>query len=369
MSASYEDQEILELSENESRVLWALIKYPEETDQTIHSMIRMKKSTFSSIKTRLREQGFFERVYVPNFPKIGFELFLIMFGQLNRFSTFEERMRVAGDSLKEFVEDFYVVSESNKAFNLSISENFTEYSKNQEKFYQMYSEQKFLTREGMKSEAFPFEISRIRAFLDYDAIIAEHFNFESSNYSNELVIPYGKTKKQKLSKAEKKVLVGLVEFPEESDTFIAEKVNVSRNTVANAKKKFHKQGIVFPRIIPNLDKLGFKILVFTYRKFNAKTTMEQREEAAELVRKNLSPFFYVSKNLDGFLISAHKSFEEYNLAMDEVMRYYLKNEYITDEPITFTMSIPNLKYIKEFNFLPMVKKILGFDPNTDLIDL
>ncbi len=39
--------------------------------------------------------------------------------------------------------------------------------------------------------------------------------------------------------------MGLVEFPEESDTFIAEKVNVSRNTVANAKKKFHKQGIVF----------------------------------------------------------------------------------------------------------------------------
>jgi len=366
MSASGEDNSPSTLSENESRVLWALIRYPQETDQKIHQIIKMRKSTFSSIKARLREQDYFKQYYVPNFPKIGFELFLIMFGQLNRFSSYEERMRVAQETLKSFVEDFHVISESNKAFNLSISQNLTEYSKNQEKFYQLYSEQKFLTREGLKSEAFPFEITRVRAFMDYEALVARLFNFESAPYSNELIIPSGRVEKFKLSKAEKKVLVGLVEYPEESDTFIAEKVNVSRNTVANAKKKFEKHNIVFQKVVPNLEKLGLKILVFTYRKFNAKTTMAQREEAAELVRKHLSPHFYVSKNLDGFLISAHSSFEEYNRAMDEVMRYYLKHDYILEEPASYHISIPNMSIIKEFEFIPLVKKALGFGPEEDI---
>lgn len=354
------------LSQNEARVLHSLIRYPDLNDQAIHSKINFKKSTFSSIKARLREQDYFRRYYIPNFPLIGFELFLVMFGQLNRFSSLEERLRIAGDTLQSFVEDFNVVSESNKAFNLSISQNLTEYAKNQEKFFQIYSENKFLTREGMRSEAFPFEITRVRTFMDYEALIARLFGFESASYSKDLIIPTGKIKRFKLSKAERKVLIGLVQFPEESDTYIAEKVGVSRNTVANAKKRFETSNICFPRVVPNLEKLGLKLMVFTYRKFNARTTMAEREEAAELVRTQLAPHFYISKNLDGVLISAHRSFEEYNRAMDEVMRWYLKHDYISEEPITYHISIPNMKMIKEFDFLPMTKKILGFDPDKDV---
>ena len=291
-----------------------------------------------------------------------------MHGQLNRFTTLEERMRIAGDTIKSFIEDFYIISESNKAFNLSISQNYTEYAKNQEKFIQIYSENKFLTRQGMNIDSYPFEISRIRAFMDYEALVARIFGFESSAYNPELLIPTGKVEKAKLSKAERKVLAGLVMYPEESDTLIAEKVGVSRNTVANAKRKFLKHKICFPRVVPNLEKLGLKLLVFTHRKFNAKTTMAEREEAVELVRKLISPHFYVSKNLDGFLVSAHTSFEEYNKAFDEVMKYYLKMNYILDEPETYHISIGDMTIIKSFEFLPLTLKILGFDQNKPLSD-
>ncbi len=348
------------LSQNEARVLHSLIKWPDLTDQAVHSQIGMKKSTFSSIKTRLKENGFYKRYYVPNFPKIGLELLVSMHGNLNRFTTLEERMRVAKDLLESFVEDFHIASESNKAFNLSASQNLTEYSKNQEKFIQLYSDNKFLDKNGMKVVYFPFEISRIRAFMDYESLVAKTFGFASDPYDKRKTIPSGKVKPTKLTKAEKKVLAGLVQFPEESDTLIAEQVGVSRNTVANAKRKFLNQNICFPRAVPDLQKLGMKILVFSYRKFNPRTTMKQREEAAEMVRNLLSPFFYVSKNLDGFLISAHRSFEEYNTAHDEIMRYYLKHDYIIDEPVSYTMTINNIHFIKEYEFLPLTLKTLGF---------
>ncbi len=346
------------LSENEKKVLHSLVRWPELSDQAIHSQINMKKSTFSSIKARLRERDFYRKYYIPNFPKIGFEMMLVMHGHLNRFTSFEERFRVAGDLIRSFKEDFRVISESNKAFNLSVSENYTEFAKNQEKFFKVYSENKFLTREGMKTVVFPFEISRIRAFMDYEPLVARVCNLQPEPYEDKLVIPTGKVKPVKLTRAERKVLVGLIQYSEESDTFIANEVGVSRNTVANAKRKFMKENIAFPRIVPNLEKLGLKLLVFTYRKFNAKTTLDERKEASRLVKRVLSPHFYVSKNLEGFLISAHSSFEEYNAALDEVMKFYMKNDYITEEPITYQISLPNMHKIKDFEFLDIVKKIL-----------
>jgi len=363
-----DEEPIYDLSQNEARVLHSLVKWPDETDQAIHSQIGMKKSTFSSIKTRLKEQGYYERYYIPNFPKIGFELFMVMFGQLNRFTSIEERMRIAGDTIKSFVEDFLVVSESNKAFNLSVSENYTEYAKNSEKFFKLYSENKFLSKEGMNIQAFPFQLSRIYSFLDYESLLAKLFGFQSEPYENRMVIQPGPIKRVKLTKAERKVLVGLIQYPDETDTLIADEVGVSRNTVANAKRKFLKKKICFPRVVPNLDKLGYKMLVFNYRKFNPKISLENRSDAIEKVRDLLAPHFYVSKNLDGFMVSAHKDFESYNSAYDELMKYYMRNEYILEEPVTYQISIPDMVIIKPINFLPMILKILDFDPDIPIAD-
>ncbi|MHA2172999.1 MAG: hypothetical protein ACXAB7_24345, partial [Candidatus Kariarchaeaceae archaeon] len=144
-----------DLSQNEARVLHSLVKWPNLTDQAIHSQIGMKKSTFSSIKTRLKDHNYYKRFFVPNFPLVGFEMLMVMHGQLNRFTTFEERMRIAKNLLESFVEDFHVVSESNKAFNLSVTQNYTEYAKNQEKFFHLYSENKFLSKKGMETIAYP----------------------------------------------------------------------------------------------------------------------------------------------------------------------------------------------------------------------
>ena len=366
--ADKEDRLYFDLSQNEARVLHSLVKWPDLTDQAIHSEIGMKKSTFSSIKTRLKDSGFYNRLFIPNFPRIGFELMMIQFGQLNRFTSYDERMRIAGDVLKSFTEDFFSVSESNKSFTLSVSKNFTEYAKNQEKFIQIYSENKFLSKEGLSTVAFPFELSRIHSFLDYESLLAKNFGFISEPYEKRVTIPTGYTKRVKLSRAERKVLAGLVKYPEETDTLIADEVGVSRNTVANAKRKFLKEGICFTRCVPNLQKLGHKVLVFTYRKFNPRITAAQRQDATELVRKALSPHFYVSKNLDGFIVSAHTSIEEYEKAYDDVLKYYHKQEYILEEPVTYQITVPDMHIIKNLEFLPITLKLLGFDPNVTLAD-
>ena len=355
-----------ELSQNESRVLHSIVKWPELSDQAIHSKIGMKKSTFSSIKTRLKENGYYKRLFIPNFPKIGFEMLHLMFGQLNRFTTYEERMRIANETIKGFTEDFFVVSEANQAFNLSVSQNYTEYAKNLETFLQLYSENKFLSKEGMFDNAFPFEISQCFSFLDYESLLAKSFGFISEEYEKRYTIPTGPVEKAKLSRAERKVLAGLVKYPEETDTLIAEEVGVSRNTVANAKRKFLKEEICFTRVIPNIKKLDHRTLVFSFVRFNPKISDEQRSNTVELVRNLMAPIFYINKNLDGFIISAHASEEEFDQLNDELMSFYMKNEIVLDDPVTYKIDSSKMNVIKDLEFLPSTLKVLGFDDKSPI---
>ena len=50
------DEETVKLSPNEKKVLVGLLRYPSRKDTEICSVLEMRKSTFSTIKSRLEEQ-------------------------------------------------------------------------------------------------------------------------------------------------------------------------------------------------------------------------------------------------------------------------------------------------------------------------
>ena len=343
------------LSKNEAKVLYALIKYAGMKDQEIHERIGMKKSTFSSIKLRLIKEEMYKTYFVPSFPRTGFELFVALYGQLNRLTTIEERMRLAGDMLKSFDEDFFIVSENNKAFNLAVSSNYTEYDKNYSKFLQLYSLNNFLTDNGMTVVPFPFETSNFHAFMDFQPMIERIFGIPIT-VSDKLSIPREPISDPGFSNAEVKVFVGLVTYPGKPDTFIAKEMQVSRNTVASAKKRFLQDGLIYAKVIPNLTKLGLNLLAFIHKKFNPASTVEDRKEATTLVKKELTPFFYVTKNLDGIIITAFKDHFEFNNVWGNVLKTFLRKDYIREEPLMYDLSIPQMKVIKHYDFMHIVKK-------------
>ncbi len=343
------------LSKNETKVLYSLLKYPGEKDQEIHERIGMKKSTFSSIKLRLQKRGIFRVIHVPVFPRLGFELFISMYGQLNRLTTIEERMKIARGMLEKFAEDFYIASESNRAFNLAISENYTEYDKNYNRFMQLYSLNNFLAEQGMTIVPFPFETSSFHTFMDFKPLLDRVLGLEPT-YDKELAIPREPKREPSFSVAEAKVYLGLIRFPGRPDTYIAKKMNVSRNTVASAKRRFIEEGYITPKIIPNLSALGMKLLVFIHKHFNPGSTVEDRVEATELVKRELTPFLYVSKNLDGIIITAFRDFLDFNETWGRVMKIFLKRDYIREEPVVYTLSIPDLTEIKSYDFLHLIEK-------------
>jgi len=357
-----------ELSQNEARVLHSLIKWPELPDNEIHGHIGMKKSTFSSIKNRLKESGYYRRYFVPNFPHLGLELSFIHFGELNRYSNFEEQDRVAGKLIRGFVEDIFQLSENNQFLAISVAENYSEYCKNFQQFYKIYMENNFLNRTGLDLIAFPFETSKMNAFLDFESLVASQFGFASVPYSDRISISHGKVEHLKLTKAHRKVMMGLVKYPDETDTLIAEEVGVSRNTVANAKERFMESEILIPRVVPNLSKLGFKILIFQYLKFNPKNSHEIREEENQMIRRCINPFFYVTKKLAGYTLSAHTSREEFEKCSLELKKFYSQTEYLLEPPTVIPIPLDTVHITRDYGFVELLGKILGFDPIVRIMD-
>jgi hypothetical protein len=133
-------------------------------------------------------------------------------------------------------------------------------------------------------------------------------------------------------------------------------MNVSRNTVASAKKKFLEEKLLYPKIIPNLKSLGYNLLVFIHKKFNPGSTVEDRVEATELVKKELTPFIYVSKDLEGIIVTAFRDYLDFNRTWGNVLKIFLKRDYIREEPLVYTLSIPNMTVIKSFDFLQLIEK-------------
>ncbi|MHA2250524.1 MAG: hypothetical protein ACXAD7_09180 [Candidatus Kariarchaeaceae archaeon] len=335
------------LSQNEARILYSLVKWPHLSDQDMFRKIGMKRSTYQGIKSKLKQNEYYINYNVPDFPKIGFELLSLMFTKFHRSCPTTDPL---------FQDDFFCFNENNQYFRFSIAENLTQISINHEKLVKTYSRENLLENNELTLLTYPFATSRVYSFFDYEALLAKYFGYASEPYLFKKTI--SSSEKIKLSKAEKKVLTGLIKYPDEPNTSIATKIHVSRSTVVKAKQKFMKKGICLPRNIPDLRKLGFNVLVFSYFKFNPALTVVHRNDASELIRLLLTPFFYISNNLNAIVISAHTSFEQFEMSNDDLLLYYEKCKYILEEPLSIPISLHSMEIKNNINFYNPTSKIL-----------
>jgi DNA-binding Lrp family transcriptional regulator len=197
---------------------------------------------------------------------------------------------------------------------------------------------------------YPFEVTRIFSFFNFEALLAKNFGYESEPYASNELFGFSPCEKIKLSKSEQQILIGLIQYPEESNMLIASKLNISRNTVARARQKFLKEGICFIKRDLNLKKLGFKLLVFSYWKFNPAITVNQRRDASELTRELVAPHIYLTDISGGIAISAHASNDEYIKSYDDLLTYYSKSNYLDDEPIFHPILLDKLEVVNDVNF-------------------
>ena len=348
----------LKLTDNVKKILYGLVRYPHLPDKEISNKLGIPVSTFSSIKKRLGEYGYYSNYNVPLLQNLGCELFLASYVFLNRTTKTTERLSITENVIKGFSEDFFIISEANQGLHFSISKNYTEFDKNVVSFMDIYLKNNFLAEDHFYQVAFPYAHSTVINFFDYSLFIKNLFNIDIDVGYPPIVNKLDKTtvKKVELTATEKKVFYGFTRYPDLPDHKLAEKIKSSRNTVGDCKRRFYNDGLMAPKRIPSLNKLGIKLLVFTYARPNPRTTRKDRLNGIEMITDVLNPILHISKKLKSIFFTPFRDFSEYQQKYGEVLRYYMENDFMTEEPQSLLFSVPDITHIKKHDYTPLVEK-------------
>lgn len=349
----------LSLNENEKKALYGLVKYPTLQDSDIAEKIDLKYSTFNLIKKRLKKRDYYHTAAIPCLQQWGCELINVNFGWIAPRSNLKLSELLPPKEMISNPETFYEVLESDQGIGITMSRNITDVRIGIENLYKRLSEFGLLDHRGITSIFFPFKLAKIYRFFDFAPLLKKTFNLEVEEEEKEFTTCFMETKQRKLSQVEKQVYYGLIRYPESSDVAIANKISMGRHTVGRLRKMFEEEKLIITIRIPNINKLGFKILALTYSKFNPLTPLEMRKEGVNMILRDYPNILMITSNLESINLFVLRDFHEFQNTKDSIISYYKENNFLAEEPVILNLSIPRMMIYKNFEFTPLTKKILG----------
>lgn len=346
------------LTKNEKKVLNGICRYPHITDSELSERLQVKLSTLTSIKRRLTAEGYYRPLIFPLPNRLGCELLAIIYMQFNPVIPLKQRMETTKRTIEVFDEIFFSVGEEEKGFSISLSQNYTNIGRINEIRTETFGKLGLLEKEYPHEVIFPFETSHIHRFFDFSPFLQSLFKLEDSEKISTTPELFRNTNTVQFSPKEKKVYIVLVEHPTATTQQIGDLVSLSRHTVARMKKKFFEDGLLQTFILPNLKTLGMEILTFSHIRFN----LNKAPSAQDLSILNTpSTIFFASRKFEAVLLSAYQTYQDYKADEMNKIRFLKEHNLFSLPPFMSTYMFDRMEVIKDFDFSPLVRKILKND--------
>ncbi|MCX6663075.1 MAG: hypothetical protein NTZ75_02380 [Euryarchaeota archaeon] len=344
------------LTKNEKKVLNGICRYPNITDSELSDVLQVKLSTLTSIKRRLAVQGYYRSLIFPLLNRLGCELLAVIYMQFNPVIPLKERVETTKRTIEVFDEIFFSVGEEEKGFSISLSQNYTNIGRINEIRTETFGKLGLLEKEYPHEVIFPFETSHIHKFFDFSSVLQKLFELDDIQKISTTSDLFRNVTTIELTAKEKKVYSALVEHPTATTQQIGNLVGLSRHTVARMKKQFFEDGLLQVLILPNLKTLGVDILTFYHISFNP----NKAPSAHDLSLLNSpSTVFFASRKFEAVLLSAYPTYQDYKEDEMNKIRFLKENNLFSHPPFISTYMFERMELIKEFDFAPLVRKILG----------
>jgi len=154
-----------------------------------------------------------------------------------------------------------------------------------------------------------------------------------------------------LKENELKTLFELIKGARRSDRELAKAIRVSQPTVTRTRAKLEKMGLVKEyTIIPDLRKMGYELLVFTFMSF-AEDRPELFGKAREWIKKQPSVIFANNgegPRMNSMMLSLHKNYTGYTNLITDLKRDWQPN--LTNlQSFIISLDRPDLT-IRDFSF-------------------
>ncbi|MFH1403793.1 MAG: hypothetical protein ABIH11_05965 [Candidatus Altiarchaeota archaeon] len=344
------------LNRNERLFLYGLARHPGLTDREIGGEMGLSRSTTTSIRNRLERLGCFSYVRVPDFGRLGCELFNVHYSHLNPLADHDAWWKGFQET-RYFNNMFFYAGSSHDDVIMTVTRNYTEEKRGLDEILRLNELSGTLYDEHPCNIFFPLSLSKIFLFLDFSDLIGDYYRLGREREEKiEFKVP--SRKPLNLTSKEKEVLYYLVKYPEDRDEDIAEKAGCSRQTVNKTKTSFEKEGLLTTRIIPNLRSLGFELLTFTHTTYNPATPIETRAEGITRIVRDSSQFMIISTDTESVRLSAFRDYHELQKKYTSFIKHYMKKKYILHNPTIKVHSISDPRFKVYMNFHKPLKSML-----------
>jgi DNA-binding Lrp family transcriptional regulator len=317
----------------------------------------MRQSTLAVIRQRLRKKGYYRLVAVPLMQNIGCEMLALIHTDFNPMVPLDERIQKTSKVVEASPEIFFSLGELQKGFSLSFSKNYTELGKINDTRTTVFGGMQLIEKEYPKEMLFPFEASTIYRFLNFAPLVASHFGIKLPGIaSGDFPAEFRAGSHVSLSETEKLVYNAAISKPESSFKELATALALSVKTVSHIKFRLQSRGLLKTIAVPDLKKLGLEILALHLIRFNP------QNPPTEIVRNTLTTDHDILVSLrkfEGLRISIYPNYDQCEIDRMQMFRYLRQHNYVVDVPFVRTFSLTSSAVIKDFNFAPAARKILG----------
>jgi DNA-binding Lrp family transcriptional regulator len=317
----------------------------------------MKPSTLASIRQRLFNDGYFKTLRVPFMQDLGCEMLVIVYTSFNPAVPLEQRVAITKKSIEVHSELFYSVGETHKGFSLSFAGDYTTASMINDVRTETFAKHKLLDERFPRKVVFPFKISRVERFWDFAPLLAEAFGIRHEPQKDRLFALKGVVR---LSRTERMVFHGLVQHPEMSDAALGRVLPVSRHTIAATRKRFERAGLLRTVIVPDLRKLGFKVICFCHVEYSPGKPLDIAKPDPTQVMDSAT-FFMAARKYDVIMLSAYMDYDQAKMETTRKIQRLKEGGYISEMPVVNEYSVSNMVTIKDLEFAPITKKILQLE--------
>jgi DNA-binding MarR family transcriptional regulator len=339
---------------SEKKVLHGLVKYPTLNDRELSEVIKVKPSTTTAIRRRLRKKDVFFTKRIPVAQKLGYELFIAFYGRIS-----PKVKKADEDNLVEFIqrtpEIFLSQKSSDSVYALSYFRSFTEYRYLADAVWEGMGDSGLIDPDKWGWAIFSLGTSKAVNFFDYGPSLRYRFGIKEKE---KIDVSLERLSKEKLSMKERIVLRGLINHPESSDKAVAEKIQASRQAVSSMRKRFEEKGILRTVRIVNLEKVGYKMLVLSHTQFGPSAPLKVRQPGLMRISELIPQLLNVASSPENILLASAESYDHFHRVRNEVVKYYTEKGYLRVEPVILLLPLSDLETLKNFDFSGMMDRIV-----------
>lgn len=348
------------MKNTEKLTLYGLINFPNLNNRQLSEKLKLKNSTVTAIKNRLRKNEYYRTIVIPRLQNMGCKMLVVIYTNFSPLIPLEERVKITGETIEVFEEIFFSVGEQDKGFSISLSKDYATIARINDIRTQTFGGRGLLEEERPNLIVFPFEISKIYRFFDFAPLLNSCLDLDFIVNEKSKDIAFKNIDDIYLQDTEKNVYCMLVKYPEMSDTEIAENMGLSRHTVSRLKRKFEDKNLIRKINLPDIKKMGFEILTFYHIKFDPSNPPDiDKDEAAILMSS--STIFMASRQFEAILLGIHRDYDDYTKNKNRIMQILKENKWISEKTLIQTYSLNSLIFIKNFKFAPLAMKTVGSD--------